>query len=217
MSEENTPDTTEEEAEKALPQSAPAATTSSPEAESRDSRPIRDPEAPFAEKEVSVEPSELEKARRETEEMKQRYLRSVADLENFRKRIAREKQDIIRSAAAGVIEELLPVIDNLKLGLEAADRHHEAKDVTHGFRMVYEQLKQVLAQQGLEELVPDGEVFNPNLHDCIAHQPSAEVPEDTVISTVRSGFRLNERLLRAANVIVSSGPDTVNGDATDEN
>ncbi len=154
---------------------------------------------------VEVE-AELAHARSEAAQMKEHYLRAVADLENFRKRIAREKQEIIRAAAAGVIEELLPVMDNLKIGLEAAARHPEAKEVTEGFRMVYEQLKQALAQQGLEEILPDGQAFDPNLHDCIAHQPSADVPEDHVMTTVRPGFRLNDRLIRAASVIVSSGP-----------
>ena len=70
--------------------------------------------------------------------MKSRYLRSVADMENYRKRMAREKQDIIRSAAAGVVESLLPVFDNMKLGLQAAENHPEANDVTVGFKMVDE-------------------------------------------------------------------------------
>ena len=138
--------------------------------------------------------------------MKTRYLRSVADLENYRKRMAREKQEIIRSAAANVIESLLPVLDNMKLGLQAAENHPEAKDVTIGFKMVDDQLKRSLSEQGLEELMPNGETFDPNLHECIAHQPSADVEEDKVIQTVRAGYRLNERLIRAASVIVSSGP-----------
>ncbi|MFO8027035.1 MAG: nucleotide exchange factor GrpE [Opitutales bacterium] len=177
-------------------------------------------ETPSAAEEVEVEPdapedegvatepelSALEKAQAEAAEMKTRYLRSVADLENYRRRIGREKQDIIRSAAAGVIEELLPVLDNMKLGLQAAENHPEAKDVTVGFQMVDEQLKKTLSEHGLEELIPDGEPFDPNLHECIAHQPSDEVKEDHVIETVRAGYRLNERLIRAANVIVSSGP-----------
>jgi molecular chaperone GrpE len=150
--------------------------------------------------------SELEKAQNEAAEMKVRYLRAVADLENYRKRITREKQDIIRSAAASVVESLLPVLDNMKLGLQAAENHPEAKDVTFGFKMVDDQLKKSLAEQGLQELIPDGETFDPNLHECIAHQPSADVPEDHVIQTVRAGYRLNDRLIRAANVIVSSGP-----------
>lgn len=156
--------------------------------------------------EAEPELSELEKAQAEAAEMKTRYLRSVADLENYRKRMGREKQDIIRSAAAGVIEELLPVLDNMKLGLQAAENHPEAKDVTTGFKMVDDQLKKTLAEQGLQELTPDGEPFDPNLHECVAHQPSDEVEEDHVIKTARAGFRLNDRLIRAANVIVSSGP-----------
>lgn len=150
--------------------------------------------------------TELEKAQAEAAEMKSRYLRSVADLENYRKRITREKQDIIRTAAANVVESLLPVLDNMKLGLQAAEKHPEAKDVSYGFKMVDDQLKKSLSEQGLEELIPDGEAFDPNLHECIAHQPSEEVKEDHVIQTVRAGYRLNERLIRAANVIVSSGP-----------
>ncbi|MFP4069377.1 MAG: nucleotide exchange factor GrpE [Verrucomicrobiota bacterium] len=152
-----------------------------------------------------AEISELERAKAEAAEMKTRYLRSVADLENYRKRIAREKQEIIRSAAANVIESLLPVLDNLKLGLQAAEGHPEAKDVVTGFQMVESQLKKTLAEQGLEEIVPDGQPFDPNVHECIAHQPSEEIAEDHVIQTVRAGYRLNERLIRAANVIVSSG------------
>lgn len=155
---------------------------------------------------AAPELSELEKAQQEAAEMKARYLRSVADLENYRKRITREKQEIIRSAAANVVESLLPVLDNMKLGLQAAENHPEAKDVTIGFKMVDDQLKRSLSDQGLEELIPDGEVFDPNLHECIAHQPSEDVKEDHVIQTVRAGYRLNERLIRAANVIVSSGP-----------
>ena len=150
--------------------------------------------------------TDLEKVQAEAAEMKSRYLRSVADMENYRKRIAREKQDIIRSAAAKVVESLLPVLDNMKLGLEAAENHPEAKDVTLGFKMVDEQLKKSLSEQGLEELVPDGEAFDPNLHECIAQQTSEEIKEDHVLQTVRAGYRLNDRLIRAANVIVSSGP-----------
>lgn len=165
-------------------------------------------EVAAAEATENAEPelSELEKAQAEAAEMKTRYLRAVADMENYRKRITREKQDIIRAAAAGVVESLLPVLDNMKLGLQAAENHPEAKDVTYGFKMVDDQLKKSLSEQGLEELLPDGETFDPNLHECVSHQPSEEVKEDHVIQTVRAGYRLNDRLIRAATVIVSSGP-----------
>ena len=166
--------------------------------------------APSAEEvraEESNEPklTELERAQVEASEMKSRYLRSVADMENYRKRITREKQELLRSAAAGVVESLLPVLDNMKLGLQAAEQHPDAKDVTVGFKMVDDQLKKSLEEHGLKELIPDGESFDPNLHECVAHQPSDTVDEDRIIETVRAGYQLNERLLRAANVIVSSG------------
>jgi molecular chaperone GrpE len=154
-----------------------------------------------------VEATPVETAEAEAAEMKSRWLRSVADMENYRKRIGREKQDIIRSAAASVVESLLPVLDNMKLGLQAAENHPEAKDVTFGFKMVDDQLKRALSEQGLEELIPDGETFDPNFHECISHQSSSEVEEDIVIQTVRAGYRLNDRLIRAASVIVSSGPE----------
>ena len=73
----------------------------------------------------------------------------------------------------------------MKLGLQAAENHPEAKDVTLGFKMVDEQLQKSLSEQGLEELVPDGEAFDPNLHECIAQQTSDEIKEDHVIETVR--------------------------------
>ena len=165
------------------------------------------PAAEEARPEESNEPilTELEKAQAEASEMKSRYLRSVADMENYRKRITREKQELLRSAAAGVVESLIPVLDNMKLGLQAAEQHPDAKDVTVGFKMVEDQLKKSLGEQGLKELIPNGESFDPNIHECVAHQPSDTVDEDNIIETVRAGYQLNERLLRAANVIVSSG------------
>jgi len=201
--EESEEETTPEEAtpEEAAPEEAEVEVEETPEAASEEQ------EATPTEPEMT----ELEKAQAEAAEMKTRYLRSVADMENYRKRMAREKQDIIRGAAASVIESLLPVLDNMKLGLQAAENHPEAKDVTTGFKMVEDQLKKSLSEQGLEELVPDGQAFDPNLHECIAHQPSAEVAEDHVIQTVRAGYRLNDRLIRAANVIVSSGPEKEDG------
>lgn len=163
--------------------------------------------APNPEDTETNQETPLEKAEKEAAEMKTRWLRSVADLENYRKRIAREKQDIIRNAAANVIESLLPVLDNMKLGLQAAENHPDAKDVTIGFKMVDDQLKNSLREQGLEELIPDGETFDPSLHECISQQTSMDVEEGIVIQTVRAGYRLNDKLIRAANVIVSSGPE----------
>ena len=142
------------------------------------------------------------------EDFKSLYLRSVADLENFRKRVAKDKQDIIKMANGSLIESLLPVIDTMKLGLQAADNKPEAADIKKGFEMVLEQFNRALQDNGLVELSPEGSLFDPNLHESIAYQASETVPEDHVIQTVRSGYTLNDRLIRAANVIVSSGKET---------
>jgi molecular chaperone GrpE len=210
MKNEKTKQTEEVKEATPLEEEAHAAETATAEsAESAEAGPTAEIPADTTEATEVVEEeqlSELDKAKAEAADMKARYLRSVADMENFRKRMARDKQDIIRNAAAGVIESLLPVLDNMKLGLQAAENHPEAKDVMIGFKMVDDQLKKSLSEQGLEELIPDGEQFDPNLHECISHQPSEDVAEDYVIQTVRAGYRLNDRLIRAANVIVSSGP-----------
>ena len=139
------------------------------------------------------------------EDFKSLYLRSLADLENFRKRVAKDKQDIIKMANGSLIESLLPVIDTMKLGLQAADNKPEAADIKKGFEMVLEQLNSALHDNGVSELSPEGSLFDPTLHESIAYQASATVPEDHVIQTARSGYTLNDRLIRAAHVIVSSG------------
>jgi molecular chaperone GrpE len=135
------------------------------------------------------------------------YIRAMADLENFRKRVSKDKQEIIKMANASLFEALLPIIDNMKLGLEAAKNHPEAEEITKGFKMVLLQFKTVLEENGLKEIQPENSLFDPNLHESISYQPSETIAEDHVIETIRAGYVLNDRLIRAANVIVSSGKD----------
>ena len=142
------------------------------------------------------------------EDFKSLYLRSLADLENFRKRVAKDKQEIIKMANGSLIESLIPVIDNMKLGLQAANSKPEAADIKKGFEMVLEQLNRALQDNGVAELSPEEALFDPNLHESIAYQASETVPEDHVIETVRLGYTLNDRLIRAAHVVVSSGKES---------
>ena len=135
-----------------------------------------------------------------------RYLRAVADLENFRRRTVREKDELRQFAAAKVLEELLPVLDNLSLALTAAKQSGaDLKSLTGGVEMVLNQLKTALANHGLKEINPAGQPFDANQHESISAQPSATIPEGSVASVVRSGYSLNGRLLRPASVVVSSG------------
>ncbi|HEY4299698.1 MAG TPA: nucleotide exchange factor GrpE [Candidatus Didemnitutus sp.] len=145
-------------------------------------------------------------ARKEATASHDRYMRAVADLENYRKRVLREKEELRQAATAGVIEDIIPIIDNLNLGLTAARQQTDVKTVVDGIAMVLEQFKTVLVRQGLKEINPAGAEFDPHLHECISHQPSPTVPSEKVIQVVRLGYQLNNRLLRPASVIVSSGP-----------
>ena len=135
-----------------------------------------------------------------------RYTRAVADLENFRKRTIREKDELRQFAAAGVVEDIIPILDNLSLGLGAAKQQTDVKSIVDGINLVLEQFKSTLIRHGLKEVNPVGQAFDPNLHDCISHQPSTDIAEEKVSQVVRLGYTLNGRLLRPASVVVSSGP-----------
>ncbi len=157
---------------------------------------------------------QLAAARAEIAAAQERYLRAVADHENFRKRTVRERDELRQSVAAGVLEDIVPIMDNLGLAVAAARQPAaEAKSIADGVGMVLEQFKSTLARHGLKEVNPLGAAFDPNLHDCIAHQPDEKVPEEKVIQVVRLGYQLNTRLVRPASVIVSSGPAKTEAEA----
>jgi molecular chaperone GrpE len=136
-----------------------------------------------------------------------KYLRAIADLENFKKRAMREKEELRLFGAARILEDLLPVIDNLALGMAAARQPNaDLKTLIGGIEMVGQQLKGALAAHGMKEINPLGQPFDPHQHEALSREASDTVPADHVLSVVRSGFLLNGRLLRPAAVVVSNGP-----------
>lgn len=148
----------------------------------------------------------LATAKKEAADNYNRYLRAVADLENFRRRTVREKDELRQFAASAVLEDLLPVIDNLGFALNAAQQPGaEVKNLASGVEMVLAKLKSSLANHGLKEINPVGQPFDANQHESLSAQPSKEIAEGNVITVVRTGFSLNGRLLRPASVVVSSG------------
>jgi molecular chaperone GrpE len=148
----------------------------------------------------------LAMAKKEAAANYDRYMRAVADLENFRKRTVREKDELRQFATANVVEDIIPILDNLSLGLAAARQQTDVKAIVDGIGHVLEQFKGTLGRHGLKEINPQGQPFDHNLHDCISHQPSPDIPEEKVSQVVRLGYSLNGRLLRPASVVVSSGP-----------
>ena len=132
-------------------------------------------------------------------------MRSQADFENYKKRCAREKDEAIRFANAGFLERLIPILDNFELGLQAAKATGGQSAVVDGMSMVSRQLQDFLIGCGIETVDATGQPFNPNIHEAIAQEESAEVQEGHVIRQVRKGYRLKDRLIRPANVVVSKG------------
>src|SRR6266700_5322705 len=132
-------------------------------------------------------------------------LRSQADFENYKKRCAREKEDASKYANASLLERLVAIVDNFKLGLEAARGESEQSPIYSGMTLVLKQLNDLLAENGLQAIEAEGKKFDPNLHEAIAHEPS-RFSEGTVVRQTRRGYRFKDRLLRPSSVVVSSGP-----------
>lgn len=143
------------------------------------------------------------------DEFKDNWLRTAADLENYRKRAARERAEAIQFANVALIQKLLPVLDNFEMAQSAAQNSKEAKadekisSLQSGVAMIQKQLKDALAEAGLEEIEAAGKPFDPTLHEAISQQETADVPEGNVVQQVRKGYKLRERLLRPAAVIVA--------------
>jgi len=142
----------------------------------------------------------------EAAKLKDLALRARADLDNFRKRSLREKEEAIRYANNGLLERLLPVIDNFELGLDAAKSAADTASILQGMSMVQKQLHDFLKNNGLEEVQAEGEAFDPNKHDAVSQEFSADIPDGHVIRQVRKGYKIKDRLIRASSVIVSKGP-----------
>jgi molecular chaperone GrpE len=134
--------------------------------------------------------------------------RVAAEFENYRKRAARDQAEFALRANERLVKELLPVLDDLGRALEAAEEHEEAK-LEEGVRLVHRQLSDVLRKEGLAEIETDGK-FDPHVHEALLTQPS-EAPEGSVIDVVQKGYKLGDRVLRPARVVVAAAPPEVNG------
>jgi len=150
--------------------------------------------------------AELEEQLAEVERERDEYLndlkRVAADFENYRKRVARDQEGLVARAHERLVKELLPVLDDLERALEAAAQHEEAK-LEEGVRLVHRELVEALAREGLVEVETDGQ-FDPHVHEALVSQPS-EQEDGSVIEVLQKGYRLGDRVLRPARVVVSQG------------
>ena len=145
---------------------------------------------------------EVEALRREADEHRDRYLRAVAELDNFRKRSAREVDAARKFGAERLAQAILPVRDSLEAGLAAAEKTGETV-LLDGQRATLRLFDEALAASGIREINPAGQPFDPNKHEALSVVAAAGVAPDTVLEVVQKGYELNERLLRAAKVLVA--------------
>jgi len=152
--------------------------------------------------------AELKAQAAKSREYWEQLVRTTADLENYKKRAAREKQEAIKYANEALLLKLIGVLDNFDMAVAAAVQSDDpaAKSLQTGVNMILTQLRQALSEFGLEEIDALNKPFDPNFHEAISQPDAQDVPEGQVIQQVRKGFKLRDRLLRPASVIVSRRP-----------
>src|SRR5918992_4121930 len=144
----------------------------------------------------------LAKAEQERDEYLEDLKRVAAEFENYRKRVARDQENLVARAHERLVKELLPVLDDLERALEAAAEHEEAR-LEEGVRLVARELEEALAKEGLVEIETDGH-FDPHVDEALLSQPSEE-DEGAILQVLQKGYRLGDRVLRPARVVISQG------------
>jgi molecular chaperone GrpE len=150
----------------------------------------------------AAEVDALAEAVRQRDEYLDALQRLKAEFDNYRKRVAREEQQLVARAAERIVKQLLPLVDDLERGVEAAVEHGEVK-VADGVRLVHRSLADLLVREGLVEVETDGK-FDPHTQEALLTQPS-DAPEGTVVQVLQRGYKLGDHVLRPARVVVSSG------------
>jgi len=163
-------------------------------------------EARIAEQQAAGEAADRDKLEAELAEARQRYLRLAADFENFKKRARQDQLDTIQHASSDLIGRLLPVLDDLR---SALDHKPEGVDEawTRGIELSLRKLEEVMSTHGLEPIPSVGSRFDPRYHEAIGHVDSDEHPEDTVVTELRRGYRIRDRVVRPSLVKVSRRPE----------
>lgn len=151
--------------------------------------------------------AQIDTLRKERDDNYNHFVRAMADLENYRRRVVREKDELRQFGTRDLIEAIIPVFEGLSLAIKSASTATDPQVIAQGVTMVLDQFRTVLASKGLTEINPAaGDAFDPHQHESIASSPSSEVPEEKILQVIRTGFSLNGRIIRPATVVLSSGP-----------
>ncbi len=178
-----------------------------------------EPEVEAIEDETVQLRNELTQALSDTKVHQEQYLRTLADMENLRKRTQREKEELAKFANENILREILPVIDNLERAVEHAEQAESNDGLFEGVQMTLTQFSQLLGKFGVEPVKAVGQIFDPAYHQAMGQMESEEHPVNTVVQQMQKGYQLNERLLRPAFVMLAKAPvatEIENIDTTEE-
>jgi molecular chaperone GrpE len=196
----------------------------SDEAQSADAE-VMPSETEAASEEVSSEQLQMELAglvsineslKAQMEDVSGQYRRLAADFDNFRKRTQKEKEDLELQIKCSTLKKLLPVVDNFERARSQIKPQTDEEMAIHkSYQGVYKQMVETLKQLGVSPMRPEGELFDPNLHEAVMREPTADHPEDTVIEEMMRGYLLGDRVLRHAMVKVAAAAEETTADETD--
>ena len=184
-------------------------------------QPSQPAQPPASEQTAAQKTPDIDRVRREAEATKDQLLRTLAEFENAKKRMQREKEEFLRFAAEGVIRGLLPVVDSLGQALVAVDKQSDPQAVVKGVHLIYRQLLGLLEREGVKRIPTIGELFDPHRHEAVGQVEATEgTAADTVVEELQVGYTMNGKVIRPAMVKVAtlpaSGPyQTPTGGSTD--
>ncbi len=155
---------------------------------------------------ADAEEDELARLAEEALRYKDRLVRLAAEFDNYKKRTGREFTALVKNAGESLITELLPILDNIERALQAPQTSEETRSFAQGFEMIRQQFLEKLEKAGMKEIAAEGTPFDPTRHEAVMAVENEEHPAETVINVVEKGYTLNEKVLRAAKVIVTRAP-----------
>lgn len=153
--------------------------------------------------ETITEDNEVEQLQAKLDQSENDYLRLRADFDNYRRRVLKDTEAASKYRSQNLVTDLLPVLDNFERALDMDPQSEEAKSLLKGMEMVFRLLKQAIEAEGVTEIAPDGETFDPNFHQAVMQEASDSHKSGTVIQTLQKGYQLKDRIIRPAMVKVS--------------
>ena len=165
---------------------------------------IKDEVTEEQKEEVQEEVTEKSDNDEKYEQLNQQYIRLAADFDNYRKRQAQERENLLKFGTENALTKMLDVIDNFERGEKALENVDDCTKVKESFNLIHKQVLETLQKLGLEEIEAEGQEFDPNFHDAVMQTPTSEHPEHTVINVLQKGYKIGDKVLRPALVNVAT-------------